>query len=148
MNFFLWPLWTKICGQNQIMLCDHSNETTLAVFSRGTFYFSAFVQSEILEFCGNFYFVRLWQCEVDNQVDELICARCRSFPWTHLPKKLFNMCFSEGRFFVSFATFTETIMHLGPPPPAPHKKNLHNHCFQFLLGVTVVPREIQDNATF
>ena len=97
MNFFLWPLWTKICGQNQIMLCDHSNETTLAVFSRGTFYFSAFVQSEILEFCGNFYFVRLWQCEVDNQVDELICARCRSFPWTHLPKKLFNMCFSKGR---------------------------------------------------
>ena len=54
MNFFLWPLWTKICGQNQIMLCDHSNETTLAVFSRGTFYFSAFLQSEILEFCGIF----------------------------------------------------------------------------------------------
>ena len=22
---------------------------------------------------------------------------------------------------------------------------LHNHCFQFLLGITVVPREIQDN---
>jgi len=24
-------------------------------------------------------------------------------------------------------------------------KILHNHCFQFLLGITVVPREIQDN---
>ena len=23
---------------------------------------------------------------------------------------------------------------------------LHNHCFQFLLGTTVVPREIQDNS--
>ena len=31
-----------------------------------------------------------------------------------------------------------------PPPPAP--QILHNHCFQFLLGITVVPREIQDNS--
>ena len=32
------------------------------------------------------------------------------------------------------------IMHLNIPP-----KLLHNHCFQFLLGITVVPREIKDN---
>ena len=39
--------------------------------------------------------------------------------------------FFRREVFVSFATFTETIMHLGPPPP-PHthtKKKLHNHCF-------------------
>ena len=24
-------------------------------------------------------------------------------------------------------------------------KSLHNHCFQFFFGITVVPREIQDN---
>ena len=30
-------------------------------------------------------------------------------------------------------------MHLVYPPV------LHNHCFQFLLGITVVPREIVDN---
>ena len=24
-------------------------------------------------------------------------------------------------------------------------KILHNHCFQFLLGFTVIPREIEDN---
>ena len=24
-------------------------------------------------------------------------------------------------------------------------KILHNYCFQFLLGITVIPREIQDN---
>ena len=30
-----------------------------------------------------------------------------------------------------------------PPPP----QILHNHCFQFLLGITVVPREIQDNGS-
>ena len=30
------------------------------------------------------------------------------------------------------------------PPPLP-PQILHNHCFQFLLGITVVPREIQDN---
>ena len=32
-----------------------------------------------------------------------------------------------------------------PPSPPPQKKNLHIHCFQFLLGITVVPREIEDN---
>ena len=31
-----------------------------------------------------------------------------------------------------------------PPPPPPPKK-LHNYCFQFLLGITVVLREIEDN---
>ena len=31
-------------------------------------------------------------------------------------------------------------MHLVHPP-----KILHSHCFQFLLGITVVPREIQGN---
>ena len=30
-----------------------------------------------------------------------------------------------------------------PPPPPP--LILHNHCFQVLLGITVVPREIEDN---
>ena len=32
-----------------------------------------------------------------------------------------------------------------PPPPPPHPRLLHIHCFQFLLGITVVPREIEDN---
>ena len=31
-------------------------------------------------------------------------------------------------------------------PPPPPKKKLRNHCFQFLLGITVIPREIKDNA--
>ena len=31
------------------------------------------------------------------------------------------------------------------PPPPPQKKRLHRHCFQFILGSTVVPREIEDN---
>ena len=35
-----------------------------------------------------------------------------------------------------------TVGQLVPPPP---KKNLHIHCFQFLLGITVVPREIEYN---
>ena len=32
-------------------------------------------------------------------------------------------------------------MHLVYPP----QESLHDHCSQFLLGITVVPREIQDN---
>ena len=35
--------------------------------------------------------------------------------------------------------------HTALPPPPQKKKKLHNHCFQFLPGNTVVPREIQDN---
>ena len=31
------------------------------------------------------------------------------------------------------------------PPPPPPPQILHNHCFQFLLGITVVRREIEDN---
>ena len=33
-------------------------------------------------------------------------------------------------------------MHLVYPPPP---ENFHNRCFQFLLGIAVVSREIQDN---
>ena len=58
-------------------------------------------------------------------------------------------------------------MHLVRPPPPPQKKKkkkkkttkthpqqkkkkkkkkkLYNYCFQFLLGITVIPREIEDN---
>ena len=47
----------------------------------------------------------------------------------------------------SFATFTFPIMQLiCPSPPPPHKKILHNLCFLFLLGITAVQREIENNA--
>ena len=36
------------------------------------------------------------------------------------------------------------LVHPPPLPPPPQKK-FHNHCFQFLLGITVALREIQDN---
>ena len=50
------------------MQCDRSNETSLAAFSRGTFYFSAFYKVKFWNFLEFFYFVLLWQCKVDNQV--------------------------------------------------------------------------------
>ena len=51
-----------------------------------------------------------------------------------------------------FLLFTETILCLSPSPPPPLPSNrkkkkerkLHNHCFHFLLGITVVPREVED----
>ena len=36
--------------------------------------------------------------------------------------------------------FTKAIMHVVYPP-----KIFHNYCIQFLLGTTVMPREIEDN---
>ena len=30
----------------------------------------------------------------------------------------------------------------------PHPQILQNHCFQFLLGITVIPRETEDDAKF
>ena len=50
------------------------------------------------------------------------------------------------------AISTFLIMHLictppPPPPPTPKKKkNFRNLCFSFLLGITGVPREIENNA--
>ena len=35
--------------------------------------------------------------------------------------------------------------HIDHNEPCLPPNILHNHCFQFLLGYTVVPREIQDN---
>ena len=40
----------------------------------------------------------------------------------------------------AFTIFTESKMHLVQPP-----KILHNHCFQFLLGIKAVQTEIEDN---
>ena len=38
-------------------------------------------------------------------------------------------------------------MHQVYPPPLPKKKKKigSNHCFQFLLGITVISGEIEDN---
>ena len=44
-----------------------------------------------------------------------------------------------------YATFTSPTMHLiCSPPPLP--QILHNLCLSFLLGITAVPREIENNA--
>ena len=49
---------------------------------------------------------------------------------------LFKMA---GKKWQPFTIFAQTIIHLVCPP------NLHNHSFQFLLGITIFPREIEDN---
>ena len=78
----------------------------------------------------------------------LICSRYRSSPWTHLPKNLFNMFFRRqaGFCIIHYFHSHHNTPCLPPPPPTP--QILRNHCFQFLLGVTKVPREIKDNPTF
>ena len=34
-------------------------------------------------------------------------------------------------------------IHIDHNAPCLHPQIFHNHCFQFLLGITVVPREIE-----
>ena len=49
----------------------------------------------------------------------------------------------------TYATCTFPIMHLvclPPSPPPPPHQILHNLGFSFLLGITVAPREIENNA--
>ena len=41
--------------------------------------------------------------------------------------------------------FTFRYFHIDHNAPRSPPKILHNCCFQFLLGITVVPREIKDN---
>ena len=47
--------------------------------------------------------------------------------------------------YPKFAICTSPIIHLACPRP-PFPQILHNLCSSFLLGITVVPREIEDNA--
>ena len=42
---------------------------------------------------------------------------------------------------IEYATCTSPLMHLIPPP----KKKIANLCFSFLLGITTVPRETENN---
>ena len=49
----------------------------------------------------------------------------------------------NGLIFLRYATCISPIMHLICPPPP---QILHNLCFSFLLGITTVPREIENNA--
>ena len=44
--------------------------------------------------------------------------------------------------YLIYATWTSPIMHLICPPPPPI---LHNLCVSFLLGITAVPREFENN---
>ena len=44
-----------------------------------------------------------------------------------------------------FPNPTITIFTMTHNAPCLPPKILQNHCFQFLLGITVVPREIKDN---
>ena len=61
------------------------------------------------------------------------------------------MCIDDPDPKSPYATSTfPPVMHLiCPPPPPPHrpkKKILPNLCFSFLLGITAVPREIENKA--
>ena len=41
--------------------------------------------------------------------------------------------------------FPIPMIHLVSPLPSPPKNVLHKHCFQFLLGFTILPRKLENN---
>ena len=55
------------------------------------------------------------------------------------------LCFKARLSAKRLATCASPIMHLVPSPTPPPKKKLDNLCFSFLLSITAVPRETQDN---
>ena len=71
--------------------------------------------------------------------DQLIQTDCLIETFTHALN--FANCYVESRQFQTlYATCTYPIMHLIPP------SNLQNLCFSFLLGITAVQREIENDA--
>ena len=55
------------------------------------------------------------------------------------------LCFKARLSAKRLATCASPIMHLVPSPPPPPQKKLDNLYFSFLLSITAVPRETQDN---
>ena len=54
-------------------------------------------------------------------------------------------CQQKGK-LTPFTWTTECTMFTPPPPKKKKKKKIgSNHCFQFLLGITVISGEIEDN---
>ena len=62
----------------------------------------------------------------DQEVEPRACKHCFKYLFHHFHR---DQC----------------TLSTPPPPKKKKKKNLHHHCFQFLLGITVIPREIEDN---
>ena len=49
------------------------------------------------------------------------------------------------REFDLYSNLSIHYFHIDHNAPCLTPKILHNSCFQFLVGITVVPKEIQDN---
>ena len=58
----------------------------------------------------------------------------------------FANCYVESRQCQTFNIRHLHISHNAPYSPHPSRSDLHDLCFSFLLGVTAVPREIENNA--
>ena len=77
-------------------------------------------------------------CNITLQAPTL-ARKCDISPWL--------LCGADGGTDGHLAAKISRILffHIDHNAPCLHPQILHNHCFQFLLGITVVPREIQDN---
>ena len=57
-----------------------------------------------------------------------------------------KQCKSFTRFVFSLSAVVKNQYSPFAPPQPPLSQILHNLCFSFLLGITAVPREIENNA--
>ena len=73
------------------------------------------------------------------QINNIACLSLRF--WQIID--LLSLTTDKSRYFAQPRPII--VNYLLPHPPA-KKKTLHNLCFSFLLGITAVPREIENNA--
>ena len=103
-------------------------------------------------FGPNFRCLWFWTVQDTTQPEELLAGftglessgsgtglTSPAAPWDFCTKiNTLHLCSSQ------YATFTFSIMHL-ICHPLPPRQIFHNLCFSFLLGITAVQREIENN---
>ena len=141
-NFFLAPLDKNMWTKSNHAVWSFKWNLFCSIFTWYFLFFSV-VQSEItLCFFGSVRLIIMFR------VYELICPRCRSFPWTHLLKKLFNMCFFRrpAGFCINHYFHRDHNAPCFPTPAPPPPQKIYITIVSNLSLVLEI--EIEDNATF
>ena len=99
----------------------------------------------LFSFFGQLWFICFFLCHfatIDIRFIAMVTLKITVYSCDHNSVSVHLLFYRPGQ----YATSTFPIMHFICPLPSPAKNMLHNLCFSFLLGITAVPREIENNA--